>query len=154
MKLLALLAAIAVAGACAAREQHERSPAGGPQIINHFQVDSASSDFLAEYRELLQKERVLCLYGFVSGDTAWLNFIKPAKMRERTQHLAAFEACPIPKKPAPFARYLGTWHNHTVTGWDGCAFSVIDEDTFKRDKMAIVDVVSCSGKLLARSKFK
>lgn len=128
-----------------------------PMLISHVEIDSTFAEFLAELRELLPTERVLCMYGAVSNDTAWLNFIKPAKMRSRTETNATYDSCPKPRTLSPIATYLGTWHNHNVRSvtWDDlCSFSETDTRSFNADKYALVDMLSCKGKLMARSKFK
>jgi hypothetical protein len=123
-------------------------------LVKHLQIDSAFTDFLTEYREILPTERVLCLYGAVRNDTAWINFLKPATMRERSQYRAVYDDCP--KSPIPFAMFLGTWHNHKVDGRtdDLCRFSDTDDKSFMEDPKNLIELLSCRGKLMARSKFK
>jgi hypothetical protein len=124
----------------------------GPYIINHVQVDSAFADFFSEYHELLPTERVLCVYGAISNDTAWINFVKPARMGTRSRHLAVYQGCPHPKVQTTIARFLGTWHPHNVAEWDGCVFSEVDNRSFVEDSNAVLELLSCRGKLMARSK--
>lgn len=123
-----------------------------PQIVRRLEVDSAFVDFFAEQREILPTELVLCLYGNVSGDTAWISFIKPARMRERTRFKARYDDCPQSK----LVQFLGTWHQHNVPEWndDLCRFSDTDNASFMEDKRNIVELLSCKGKLMARSKYK
>lgn len=126
-----------------------------PIAVNHFDIDSAFVDMLAEYREILPTERVLCLYGAVRGDTAYLNFAKPTIMRARSQHFASYEPCPS-SQPTLTANYLGTWHNHKVDGRDDdlCRFSETDDASFNTDPRALIELMSCRGRLMARSKYK
>jgi hypothetical protein len=144
-----LIAFLAFGSACAGAARSQAEP---QQLINVFQIDSTFADFLSELHLVMETERVLCLYGSVSGDTAWLNFIKPAKMRVRTRHLAAYDQCPQPKGLTTIAQYLGTWHPHNIPEWDGCGFSEIDTRSFVQDKRAVMDLLSCKGKLMARSR--
>lgn len=128
--------------------------ANTPQTIRHVELDSAYAHYFADARDTQQSEFVLCLYGAVRNDTAWLNFIRPARMRERTTHRAVYDGCPRPKQPTLIAQYLGTWHGHNVEGWDACQFSDIDSRSFAEDGNAILELMSCKGKLMARSKKK
>jgi hypothetical protein len=123
--------------------------------IRHLQVDSAMVDFLTEIRDQQTAERVLCLYGAIRNDTAWINFIKPARMRSRSETRAAYDSCPAAVSAT--ATYLGVWHGHNVPAvtWDDlCKFSETDNNSFKEDKDSYVELLSCRGKLMARSKFK
>lgn len=124
------------------------------QYVNHVEIDSAFASFFADARDTQQTEFVLCLYGAVRNDTAWLNFIKPARMLARTEHLVVYDACPRPESPTLIAQFLGTWHGHKVDSWDGCAFSDIDSRSFVEDRHAVLELMSCKGKLMARSKKK
>jgi hypothetical protein len=132
-------------------------PVEDAPIVSSIQVDSAFADFLAELREILPTERVVCLYGAVRGDTAWVNFAKPARMEIRTTTLAKYSGCPKPLATSTIAQYLGTWHNHNVPGvtWDDlCRFSDVDDSSFRNDRHAIIELLSCRGKLMARSKIR
>lgn len=129
-----------------------------PRPITELLLDSASVDFFGELQELLPTERVLCLYGRVSNDSAFVNFIKPTHMRTRLTHSATYDSCP---KTIPSlihgAQYLGTWHNHKMRDdvpWDDlCHFSQIDSNSFGADTEAVVEMVSCGRrKLIARGK--
>jgi hypothetical protein len=126
----------------------------GTQIINRVEMDSAYADFFAEYREILPAERVLCVYGAIRNDTAFVNFIKPAKMRHRSPTSASFDSCPRSAREAVTAQYLGTWHNHKVEGRtdDLCRFSDVDDRSFMEEKTNVIELLSCEGKLMARSK--
>lgn len=125
----------------------------GPLLVNRIQMDSAYADFFAEYRDILPSERVLCVYGVVRNDTAWVNFIKPAKMRQRSQTYASYDSCPRSANGAT-AQYLGTWHNHKVDGRtdDLCRFSDVDDASFMAEKTNVIELLSCEGRLMARSK--
>jgi hypothetical protein len=125
-------------------------------MVRHIEIDSVWIDFFAEYRELLPTERVLCLYGSVRNDTAFLNFIRPARMRTRSVTGASYDSCPSNNSPSWTANYLGTWHNHKVPGWTGdlCQFSPVDDRSFTHDKESVLELLSCEGRLMARSKFR
>jgi hypothetical protein len=125
-----------------------------PVIVRNFQIDSAFADMLAEYREILPTERVLCLYGVLRGDSAFLNYVRPATMRKRTRTDASYELCPL--HPTPTAQYLGTWHNHKLPNSDAslCEFSQTDDHSFRVDANAVLELMSCKDKLMARSKYK
>jgi hypothetical protein len=123
--------------------------------VRHIQIDSAFSDFFAERRDEQKTEYVLCLYGAVRNDTAYLNFVKPARMRSRTETRAAYDSCPAAKSST--ATYLGTWHGHSVpwVTWDDfCRFSDVDDKSFSHDRDAYIELMSCKGKLMARSRIK
>jgi hypothetical protein len=121
-------------------------------MVRHFEIDSVFADMFTEYREILPTERVMCLYGGLRGDTAFLNYIRPAQMRSRSRTNASYETCPL----ISTAKYLGTWHNHKLPDVEAslCEFSPTDDHSFRVDANAVVELMSCKGKLMARSKYK
>jgi hypothetical protein len=123
--------------------------------VSSIQVDSAFALHFAEMRDQQQEEFVLCLYGAVRNDTAWLNFVRPAKLKSRSETSASYEPCPIPKQDRSIAQYLGVWHGHNVARvtWDDlCRFSTTDDVSFASDNHALMELLSCKGRLMARSR--
>lgn len=118
-----------------------------PRVVGEVHVDSAFLDFFAEYRDLLPTERVLCLYGTVENGKARLQYVRPAKLFERTATYVRFADCPHTDL------FIGHWHNHSAPGLgDMCWFSIPDSVSFYHDYHAVIELVSCKGKLMARSK--
>lgn len=123
--------------------------------IRHVEIDSAFYEWFGELRDQQTAERVLCIYGAVRNDTAWVNFVKPAKMEARTETYAKYDGCPRPRIFSPIAQYLGTWHGHKVDSvtWDDlCRFSQVDTKSFEADKHALIELLSCRGTLMARGR--
>jgi hypothetical protein len=126
-------------------------------MVRHIEIDSAFANFFTEMRDQQRAEFVLCLYGAVRNDTAFLNFVKPAKMRARTETSAAYDSCPRSHPFAMTAQYLGVWHGHNVPSvtWDDlCRFSTTDDGSFESDRHAFMELLSCRGRLMARAKYK
>jgi hypothetical protein len=126
-------------------------------MVRHIEIDSAMADFFGEMRDQQKAERVLCLYGAVRNDTAWLNFVKPAKMRTRTETRASYDNCPMPKSFSATAQYLGVWHGHNlpyVTWDDLCRLGDVDDISFRSDGDGVLELLSCRGKLMARAKLR
>jgi hypothetical protein len=109
---------------------------------------------LIGHGSLPDTETVLCLYGVVQQDTAYLAFVMPTKIEVAHANGVKYSTCPKPNAGHFGAlRYVGMWHNHpNYEGRDGCWFSVPDVASFERDVDAVVDLVSCRGKTIVTGK--
>lgn len=129
-----------------------------PSAINHVVTDSAFMQYSGNARARQNghktqpdEETVLCLYGQVRGDTAYVAFVRPTVYAPMGSSMLAFQTCYMPN-PESFGtlQYLGMWHTH----WGGvdCGFSVPDRLSFAADKNALIESVSCSKGLVWRGR--
>lgn len=153
---LAFCAVLSLACARTARPQAPAMPASNaPQFV---MADSAFEQFFSAMRvrwvnnsKVPDEETVLCLYGTVRNDTAFISFTRPTVIKPMGPALVAFQKCGLPN-PAYFGilRFLGTWHPHN--GGVDCGFSWPDTESFISDERAVIDVVSCSRGMIWRAK--
>lgn len=127
-------------------------------------IDSAMGRMFQDMRERLyghstlpDVEQVLCLYGVIQHDTAYVLFVR-SPLQEQTAHTVKYQPCPRPAAERfGDLRYLGTQHNHPPGNHRGlgieqaCWYSIYDTQSFEGDPFAIVDLVSCD-RLMGRLK--
>ena len=128
-----------------------------PDSIVEVALDSAQGKFLVGFRERLfghstlpDTEHVLCAYGTISHDTAYVSFFRSTS-QEATASFVKYMPCGSPDSTY-FGRlqYLGTVHNHH--GGVDCGWSLLDDRSFYFDPRAWIDMVICSTGLIYRTK--
>lgn len=105
--------------------------------------------------ELPDQETVMCLYGFVRSDTAFVEFMRPTVITPIGSVMVAYQKCSIPK-PEIYGqmKYLGTAHNHSPAYLPngGCYFSQTDETSFADDEKGVIEVVMCGQGIMWKGK--
>lgn len=106
----------------------------GPVVVKHEVIDGWN--YL--YRHITGAEFVLCLEGYQSGGTIFIDNFRLARMENES-------ATSVRYHPCEGDRYVGTAHNHPPTGEPGslCYRSLPDRRSFAEDQRAVVDIVLC-----------
>jgi hypothetical protein len=129
------------------RPGHEMSIMAPDNVEAVVQLDSAVRDFLMWVQGVAQTEWVFCLMGAFDAGKPTVITVLPTRNHSQTRTSTHYEECPA----YVFAAYLGTAHNHV----DGpCVFSAVDDQSFRRDARAWIEVLTCPGRIVARSKGK
>jgi hypothetical protein len=154
-----VLALLFMLGACAywtTYPLHAQSTDSAVYVTT-VHVDSAAEEWLTQYRSMLTAETVMCLYGVVKGDTAFVAFFKPTRTYKSSAAYVYYAECPEPR-PEVFGPviWLGTWHNHVSMPEinDGCYFSATDDKSFYGNPRSVLELVGCDKGLIARGRKK
>lgn len=127
-----------------------------PPQVSEIAIGAPMTVWALDLREHYKdKETVLCAYGPVSGDTAYVGFLRPTSINSASATLVSYERCGMPNALLFGAlRYLGTLHNHSGDTLQngGCYFSATDDKSFNEDNDALIDLVICAKGIWARTK--
>jgi len=115
----------------------------GPHDISSISLSESAYRALQLKYERQGEEFIVCAYGYIHGDTAYINAIYEPKTFTATHTEASFKECSI-------AGVLGTIHKHPV---GACSFSAQDMVTFGKLGHDFMGVMCRPDKIIGVSQF-